>query len=159
MIENRKLENPITKQQLQAIKDNQMTLPENLLKAAHTAMNNAHAPYSNFKVGAALLAENGEIFTGCNVENASYGLTICAERNAIFSAVAAGTKNFTKMVIITNSDVTPYPCGACRQVLVEFCQPEFKIYAVADNKQKTTEELTLGELLPKSFILAPIGHS
>ena len=125
-----------------------------LLKAARTAMNNAHSPYSDFKVGAALLAKDGQIFTGCNVENASYGLTICAERNALFSAVTAGIKDFTEMLIVAESNTLPYPCGACRQVLAEFCEPEFKIYVVADQNMEITEELTLGELLPKSFTLA-----
>ena len=133
-----------------------MTPPKTLIEAARSAMKNAHAPYSNFQVGAALLAENGEIFTGCNVENASYGLTICAERNAIFSAVSDGVKDFSEMVIIAKSDSLPYPCGACRQVLSEFCKPDFKIYVVADKQQELTEELTLGELLPKSFTMAAL---
>ena len=138
-----------TNSQLPTIKE----VPKKLTEAARSAMNNAHAPYSGFKVGAALLAENGQIFTGCNVENASYGLTICAERNAVFSAVTAGIKDFAEMVIIAKTNSLPYPCGACRQVLIEFCQPEFKIYVVADKKHELTEVLTLGELLPKSFIL------
>lgn len=130
-----------------------MTLPSNLLEAASSAMNNAHAPYSNFKVGAALLTKDGQIFPGCNVENASYGLTVCAERNAIFAAITAGVKEFTTMVIISTGDALPYPCGACRQVLAEFCPPEFQIYVVAENNLDTVEELTLGELLPKRFTL------
>jgi cytidine deaminase len=130
-----------------------MTPPEKLLSAARTAMNNAHAPYSDFKVGAALLTVDGQVFAGCNVENASYGLTICAERNAIFSAVAAGIKEFTEMLIIASGNTLPYPCGACRQVLSEFCAPEFKIYVVADKNLNIAEVLTIGELLPKSFAL------
>lgn len=130
-----------------------MTPPVELLKPAQAAMNNAHSPYSNFKVGAALRSTEGQIFTGCNVENASYGLTICAERNAIFAAIAAGIKDFTEILIVAASDTLPYPCGACRQVLAEFCPPEFRIYVVANSNQKTAETLSLGELLPKSFTL------
>ncbi|MCK5528317.1 MAG: cytidine deaminase [Kiritimatiellae bacterium] len=130
-----------------------MTLPSDLLEAARSAMNNAHAPYSNFKVGAALLTADGQIFSGCNVENASFGLTICAERNAIFSAITAGAKDFSDMVIISTGSALPYPCGACRQVLVEFCTTEFKIHVVAENNLEVIEELTLGELLPKRFTL------
>lgn len=135
-----------------------MIPPAKLLEAARTAMINAHSPYSNFKVGAALLSRNGEIFTGCNVENTSYGLTICAERNAVFSAIAAGIKEFTEILIVASSDKPPYPCGACRQVLTEFCLPEFKVYVVADQNHEITEELTLGELLPKSFTLSNSYH-
>lgn len=130
-----------------------MIPPAELLKAARIVMNNAHAPYSNFKVGAALLTKSGEIFTGCNVENASYGLTICAERNAIFSAVANGVIDFTEMLIIADSTTLPYPCGACRQVLSEFCKPDFKIHVVANKKQELSEIMTIGDLLPKSFAL------
>ncbi len=130
-----------------------MTPPPELLDAARAAMQNAHAPYSNFKVGAALRTKDGQIFTGCNVENASYGLTICAERNAIFSAVSAGVKDFAEILIVAECDNLPYPCGACRQVLAEFCQPEFNIYIVADKNLDISEKSTLGELLPKSFTL------
>ena len=86
-----------------------------LLRAAARAANNSYAPYSKLHVGAALLAVNGKIVTGCNVENASYGLTICAERNAIFSAVTGGCKKFTAMAVVASGKKPPYPCGACRR--------------------------------------------
>ena len=124
---------------------------EQLIEAARAAMRNAYAPYSDFAVGAAIKTADGSIFTGCNVENASYGLTICAERNALFSAITAGARNFTEMVIIADTTNAPYPCGACRQVISEFCAPDFIIHVIADKNPDITEKLTSGELLPKSF--------
>jgi len=84
------------------------------------AREKAYAPYSNFKVGAAVLTSNGKIFSGCNIENSSYGLSICAERAAIFNAVSSGYKKFTKIVVVTDSEPPSSPCGACRQVIFEF---------------------------------------
>src|SRR5436305_1052059 len=94
----------------------------NLVKLARAAMRNAYAPYSDFKVGAAILLKDGRIFTGCNVENASYGLTICAERNAIFAAVAAskGKPEIVAVAVLNHRGVACSPCGACRQVIAEF---------------------------------------
>jgi len=94
---------------------------QRLIDAAKKARDNAHAPYSNFKVGAALLTKNGNVYASCNVENASYGGSICAERNAVASAIAAGEKDFVQLAIVTQSDPPAAPCGLCRQVLVEFC--------------------------------------
>jgi len=94
---------------------------QRLIDAAKQARDNAHAPYSNFKVGAALLTKNGNVYSACNVENASYGGSICAERNAVAQAVAASEKDFTMLAIVTQSDPPAAPCGLCRQVLVEFC--------------------------------------
>lgn len=94
---------------------------QRLIDAAMKVRDNAHAPYSNFKVGAAILAGGGNIYSACNVENASYGGSVCAERNAMASAVAAGEKTFTQLAIVTQSDPPAAPCGLCRQVLVEFC--------------------------------------
>ena len=94
---------------------------QRLIDAAKQARDNAHAPYSNFKVGAAILTRNGNVYSACNVENASYGGSICAERNAIAQAVAAGEKDFVQLAIVTQSDPPAAPCGLCRQVLVEFC--------------------------------------
>jgi cytidine deaminase len=94
---------------------------QELVDAAMQARDNAHAPYSNFKVGAAILTGEGNVYSACNVENASYGGSICAERNAIAQAVAAGEKDFVQLAIVTQSDPPAAPCGLCRQVLVEFC--------------------------------------
>jgi len=126
-----------------------MDRKEKLIKAAKDAAKNAYAPYSGFHVGAALATAGGSIFGGCNVENASYGLTVCAERIAAFNAVAAGEKDFLEMVIFTDTEIPFYPCGACRQVLSEF-NPDLKITVVW---QKGSEELNLGDLLPKKFKL------
>ena len=122
--------------------------PNDLIAEAFKALGNAHAPYSEYLVGTALLCADGTVFRGCNVENASYGLTNCAERTAIFSAIAAGQREFRGMAIAASGDSTPYPCGACRQVMVEFCNAEFPIYVVQSNSFDT---ITLGELLPNSF--------
>ena len=93
---------------------------EKLLKMARKAMKNAYAPYSGFRVGAALLTESGKVYTGCNVENSSYGLTMCAERVAVFKAVSEGERNLVKIAIVSSSNELTFPCGACRQVLYEF---------------------------------------
>lgn len=122
-----------------------------LLRAAAKVSHQAHAPYSKFQVGAALLTQDGEIITGCNVENASYGLTICAERNAIFHAVAQGIRSFHAVAIVASGQQMPYPCGACRQVLAEFCGPETVVLIAPRAKLATYEQSTLGELLPKTF--------
>jgi cytidine deaminase len=118
-----------------------------LVEAAAIARANAHAPYSNFAVGAALECEDGTVFTGCNVENLSFGLTMCAERVAIGSAVAAGQRAFRRIAVVAATDVPISPCGACRQVMAEF-HPALKILsATLDGK---TEEFTLEQLLPRA---------
>ena len=119
-----------------------------LLEAAHGARAAAYAPYSNFLVGAALLASNGRIFTGCNVENASYGLTSCAERNAVFGAVAAGCRDFTHLIISTDLSGPTPPCGACRQVLNEFAPA---LWIGLASPWGLLENHTLSDLLPKAF--------
>ena len=119
-----------------------------LIEAAREARLNAYAPYSGFKVGAAVLGENGLIFTGCNVENASYSLTVCAERAAVFKAVCAGTTRFEAIAVVTNHDVPAAPCGACRQVLAEF-SPEMEV--VMANTRGEFRTATLRELLPQAF--------
>jgi len=124
-----------------------------LLGAAKDAATNAHAPYSQYRVGAAIQAGDGRMFTGCNVENASYGLSICAERVAVFLAVAGNCRDFAAVGIVSANTAVPFPCGACRQVLAEFCSAEFKIYVAAENSLKTFQALTLGELLPNAFSL------
>jgi cytidine deaminase len=108
----------------------------------------AYAPYSNFKVGAAIVTEDGEIFTGCNVENASYGLTICAERAAIFKAVSEGRRNFSFLVVVTDTKEPAAPCGACRQVIREFSK---NLDIVMVNLEGKRVVKSLEELLPASF--------
>lgn len=124
-----------------------------LIKAAREAAKSAYCPYSRYHVGAALLCADGTLFTGCNIENGSYGATNCAERTAIFKAVSEGKREFTAIAIASYSEdgdaSMPYPCGICRQVMSEFCEKEF-IVIVCDDKNNT-EKYTLEELLPKSF--------
>lgn len=114
------------------------------------ASEKSYSPYSNFKVGAVLLTEDGQIFTGCNIENASYSLTMCAERTAIFKAVSSGFKKFRAIAIAGSADgdfsKSCMPCGACLQVMAEFCDDDFMI-VLADGVHK------LSEFLPKRFVL------
>ncbi|MCA9146125.1 MAG: cytidine deaminase [Planctomycetaceae bacterium] len=121
---------------------------QKLIDAAVAARQQAYAPYSKFSVGAAVLAENGQIFIGCNVENASYGLTNCAERTAIFAAVAAGQTRFLAMAVATEGGYSP--CGACRQVLAEFCD-DLPILIVDTRSDRQVEQVSLAELLPRRF--------
>ena len=118
-----------------------------LLEAARIARDRAYTPYSRFAVGAALLAKSGRVFTGCNVENISFGLTICAERNAVFAAVAAGEREFEKIAIMADSKTPVTPCGACRQVLAEFST---EIQITCANLAGVTFHSTIRELLPRS---------
>lgn len=120
-----------------------------LLDEAKKARNFAYAPYSNFKVGAALLADDGKIYRGCNIENASYSMTNCAERTAIFKAYSDGAKNFQALVVIADAKVPVPPCGACRQVLSELCPKHMKV--VLANMKGDTMETTVGQLLPGAF--------
>ena len=122
----------------------------NLVSAALEARNRAYAPYSNFRVGAALLKSSGDIVTGCNVENASYGATICAERNAIFSAIADGHTSFEAICIAGDVDEVIVPCGICRQVMVEF---EYDLIVICCNKDGKIKLYTASELLPYKFKL------
>jgi cytidine deaminase len=124
---------------------------DDLIAAARDARLRAYAPYSKFLVGAALATPDGRIFTGCNVENASYGLTLCAERTAVFGAVAAGQQRFSRLVVTTSGGLTP--CGACRQVLIEFCDDLPVLLVDADGVQPA-RELRLRELLPGAFRLS-----
>lgn len=130
---------------------------DDLMQRAAAAARNAYCPYSGYHVGAALLAADGSIFSGCNVENASYGLTVCAERTAVFSAVAAGVRSFSAMAVVADGDQYPYPCGACRQVVAEFCGPEFLFCIAPVNKLEAPQQLTLAQLLPHSFFLNEAG--
>ena len=128
-----------------------MTTDE-LMKITHSAMKKAYVPYSHFTVGAALLCSDGTVYEGCNIENASYTPTVCAERVAFFSAVRDGHRDFTKIAVVGGKDgnVTSftYPCGVCRQVMREFCHDSF-IVAVTDGE--TIIEHTLDDILPHSF--------
>jgi cytidine deaminase len=112
------------------------------------ARDNAYAPYSRFSVGAALLGDDGRVFTGCNVENASYGLCICAERNAVFCAVAAGTQKFRAIAIVSSAAQPVTPCGACRQVLAEFA-PSFDVRCYGEDGSEAA--YTTASLLPHAF--------
>ena len=124
-----------------------------LVQAAREAAANAYCPYSRYHVGAALLASDGRVFRGCNVENASYGLTLCAERNAITTAIAEGCHEFRALAIAGGTpDAPAFPCGACRQVLVEFCGPDFPV-VVAALEGGDPETIPLADLLPRSFQL------
>jgi cytidine deaminase len=117
-----------------------------LLAAAKSAMKVAYAPYSKFSVGAAVRTKSGKIFRGCNVENVSFGLTICAERSAVAAAISAGERDFVVIAVVANSKKPALPCGACRQVLAEF-NPAMKV--VAATPDGVSQEFELTELLPK----------
>ena len=121
---------------------------DDLLRVAHAAAQLAHSPYSNVRVGAALLSADGEVFTGCNVENASYGLTLCAERVAVTKAVSSGVTDFRVIAIATSLKDPLMPCGACRQVLYEFA-PD--LHLITQGMEGPRAEAGLGELLPKAF--------
>ena len=109
----------------------------------------AYVPYSHFPIGAVLVAKDGTIFTGVNVENASFGLTNCGERTAIFKAVSEGYQDFSEIVIYGQTEKPISPCGACRQVMAEFMSPDAKVTLIA--KDKSVKVMTLGDLLPYSF--------
>jgi len=130
-------------------------LARRLLQAAAGALDHAYAPYSNYRVGAAILTDQGDVVAGCNVENASYGLTTCAERTAVFSAVRDGCRRIRAVAVVTPGESPAYPCGACRQVLSEFCASDCPVLVARDGDLDHPEQTTLGELLPKSFRLDP----
>ncbi|HFI0088744.1 cytidine deaminase [Streptococcus suis] len=120
-----------------------------LIELAVENSQKAYVPYSKFPVSAVLVAKTGEIFTGVNIENASFGLTNCAERTAIFKAISEGVKDFSEIIIYGETEKPISPCGACRQVMAEFFDKDLKVTLVA--KDKSTVEMTVGELLPYSF--------
>ena len=132
---------------------------KDLFKYAKDAMINSYAPYSNYNVGAALLCKNGNIYKGCNIENASYSLTNCAERTALFSAISNGETEFEAICVVggKNGEITDFamPCGACRQALAEFCDADFKIYVGINETE--VKEFKLGDLLPHSFDKSKLG--
>ncbi len=124
---------------------------EELVRVAALARQRAYAPYSKYRVGAALRTKRGKVSAGSNVENASYGLTVCAERNAVWHAVNAGDRDFESLAVVAED--LPRPCGACLQVLSQFCGPDLRlILARADGER---EVVTLGELLPRPFTFEP----
>lgn len=124
-----------------------MGLTDSLISAARGVQARAYAPYSHFRVGAALESADGAVFLGCNVENASYGLTICAERSAVFAAVSAGVTRFRRAVVVSDVDPPAAPCGACRQVLAEFGL-DLPIDGVGSQR---TVRWRLSDLLPAAF--------
>lgn len=121
-----------------------------LIELAYDAMKFSYSPYSNFKVGAALLTEDNNVFTGCNIENSSYGATNCAERTAIFKAVSEGHTNIKRIAIVSNTHKETFPCGICRQVMTEFMKPDALILLDDDG---IINEYTLDSLLAHSFKL------
>jgi len=125
-----------------------MSDPETLIAAAKRARENAHAPFSNFRVGAALRATSGRVYTGCNVENATYGLTICAERVAIFKAISEGERGFDAIAVVTDSERLTPPCGACRQIIWEFCGD---VEVILANLAGQKEIRRMAVLLPEPF--------
>jgi cytidine deaminase len=121
---------------------------EALIAAALAVRDNAHAPFSGFKVGAAVEDDSGKIHTGCNVENATYGLTLCAERIAVFKAISEGARCFRRVAVVADTEALTPPCGACRQILWEFCGD---VEIVLANLHGKSETLRLGTLFPRAF--------
>lgn len=121
-----------------------------LVKKAYEAMEYAYVPYSKFKVGAALLTKSGQVYTGCNIENASFGATNCAERTAMFKAISEGETEFVRLAVVSNSYKHTYPCGICRQVMSEFMMDAVLIF---DDQDKGIIEVPMSEILPYKFDL------
>ncbi len=128
-----------------------MTTVEKLLEAAQKVKENAYAPYSHFHVGAALITDTGKIYHGCNVENTSYGLTICAERNAVFRMISDGERRIAEVLVIGDTEEFLSPCGACRQVMTEFSTNDTVVYLC--NKHGQWKKTTMAELMPYTFSL------
>ena len=120
-----------------------------LMEESKIARENAYVPYSKFKVGAALLSKNGKVYHGCNIENAGYSMTNCAERTAMFKAVSEGVREFQSLAVVADTEGPVSPCGACRQVLAEFCEPDMPVYLI--NLKGSVLETTVAELLPGAF--------
>ena len=121
---------------------------DHLIVIARQSRENAHAPYSNFRVGAALRAVSGRVFGGCNVENATYGLTVCAERTAILKAISEGERGFDAISVVTDTDTLTPPCGACRQLIWEFCGD---VPVILANLKGRTEIVQMRDLFPRPF--------
>ena len=131
-----------------------MTSKRDLVRAAAKARQRAVAPYSKFKVGAALLTKSGKTVTGVNVESASYGLTCCAERVALFNGLTAGKKNFVAIAVVARAPGGPMPCGACRQLLAEYA-PAAAVWVADSRALRAVKEFTVRELLPAAFVAVP----
>lgn len=127
---------------------------QKLIQAAAQARNGSVSPYSRFKVGAALLTRTGELIGGANVESASYGLTCCAERVALFKALTDGKNQFIAVAVVARCDGGPMPCGACRQLLREYA-PDAKVFVADSDDLKTIRAFTVKELLPSAFVIVP----
>ncbi|MFK8793069.1 cytidine deaminase [Planococcus plakortidis] len=130
---------------------------QQLTEQAIAARGNAYVPYSKFPVGAALLSRDGKVYTGCNIENAGYSLTNCAERTAVFKAVSEGVKQFDALAVAADTKGPVAPCGACRQVLVEFCAPDMPVYLT--NLEGAVSETTIAELLPGAFTTEDLDYA
>ena len=127
---------------------NDAAIDDPLMAAALAAREHAHAPYSRFRVGAAVQDEQGRVHTGCNIENATYGLTVCAERVAVWKAMSEGARQFRRIAVATDTDLLTPPCGACRQILWEFCGD---IEVALVNTRGASETLRLKDLFPRAF--------
>ncbi|NLM73747.1 MAG: cytidine deaminase [Clostridiaceae bacterium] len=130
--------------------------PEELIKLALKAKDNAYVPYSQFHVGAALVADDGKVYTGCNVENSSYGATICAERSAIVKAVSEGAKKIREIAVVSDSDKYTIPCAICLQVMSEFCEADMKLHLANNKGEYRTYDFK--DLLPTPFNLSEQTH-
>ena len=128
---------------------------EQLLEQSKVAREFAYVPYSEFKVGAALLAQDGTVYNGCNIENSGYSMTNCAERTAFFKAISDGVKDFAAIAIVADTEGPCSPCGACRQVMSEFCAPDMPVYLT--NLKGDVLETTVAELLPGAFSPGDLG--
>jgi cytidine deaminase len=139
----------------QEVNHREMTeaLRDELLAAAREAQASAYAPYSNFAVGAAALVSDGSIYRGCNIENASFGLTVCAERVAVFKAISDGHLDIVAVAVVTSAPKICKPCGACRQVIAEFSQADNSIIVLSASPTGDTEMQTITDLLPDTFTL------
>ncbi|MFE8695392.1 cytidine deaminase [Cytobacillus sp. FJAT-53684] len=122
---------------------------EKLIEEAKVARDKAYVPYSKFKVGAALLTEDGKVYHGCNIENAAYSMCNCAERTAIFKAYSEGDKKYTAMAVVADTDRPCSPCGACRQVISELCPKDMQV--ILTNLKGDIQQITVEELLPGAF--------
>lgn len=122
-----------------------------LIRMARKARENAYCPYSGFAVGAVLLTKEGEVYTGCNVENAAYSPSLCAERSAFAAAVAHGERDFEAIAVVGGKETPCSPCGVCRQVMAEFCSPDFKVICATPQEDGPYLVKTLSELLPLAF--------